>query len=1300
MKLARYVYGGFARSLLIFSYGLFTIAAQALLFREFITAFEGNETSVGIFFGSWFLWIAAGALLVYKIRRFAEVLSAHVEFLFLCYLPAFVLQLVLIIQARRLAGIESYTLWSIKDIVLLSVIVNAPVSIITGILFPVVCRWIRQSSALAVSRVYIIESAGSFIGGLGATIFLAQGVSSAAIFLVLALFVSLSSFAVQLAGAAQSKGTVLQRFSSIKLLATFLILLCVPMFFAGRVDKTLMQYVRVVKWTKLFPREVLLGSFQTAQAEYLYGNYRGQWVVVREGSAIESLPDESTAGRIAAIGLSQKPDTKNILVIGTGLALCRQFLFLPQIEHISWAHCDNEYVQKVGNLLPPEFKITDNRFSLLAGDVRAQLAAKKQFYDIVIVNLPDATSSVLNRYYSLEFYRQVRDALRPGGVLQVRVTGGENIMGTELINLGASMKLTLQKVFSRIILTPGDDTWFIASDSENLTGSPGVVRDRFAAIKNANRVFVPDGLLSVYLPDRAAIALENYSNADLPEKVLINRDSRPLANLYSLLLSAKQSGAPAARITKYLILTGVWFFLMPLLVFVVLRFIYVLKTKQEGHGSGFNSEFLVFSAGWVGIGVVIVLMFLYQTKFGSLYLHIGVISSVFMVGLTAGAALLSYLINQRLRNTNLLFAVVAANLLILSAIAFWPTGQWTHLVFAVVFFLCGLCVGGCFPLAARQLADVGLESGQAGGRLETADHFGASAGGMLTGLALVPVLGAKAALFVLAALILANVPLAALRIYTPQKHCISETAYFRLRRFGYILLGVGISVILCSNILAAVSMRLSPSLPKRTAQALAGKCRIEQISTTVSNGAKQIGYFKVYESNDKIAGYIFSSQELSPDVTGFGGKMNLAIYTDPTGKLLNFHIVRSNETPAYLELLSRWLPTLNNRQLFSPGPFAGVNAVTGATVSSKAILAALQTSSHKFAEQVLGQSLQTTSAIAIQKPGYIPDAGTAYLIIACIISLFVIFFGGLYSKLIVLLFNLIIGGFILNTQYSTEQIATILSLHTPSIGLSAAFLLAIGAPLLAVFFGNIYCGYLCPFGAVQELISYIVPAKFKLQPPTEKMQKARFVKYVVLFVLIILFFISRDHTTLTADILISIFSFKSAILLIAAIALIGSIFYSRFWCRYLCPAGAFLSLFNALALLKRYFPAKRYGRCEFGLTAKDNLDCIYCDRCRYQKKPLAEPADSAILAWAVIAAIFISGISVNRFLEVIPSGFEQPAVSLSSGGKSRDVDLQKIRTLIGQNKLSEKEAEFYKKSDGLPAKIANEPNDKRQDNRN
>ena len=1088
--------------------------------------------------------------------------------------------------------------------------------------------------------------------------------------------------------------------------------ICICVCLIAGVDNKLSQQLQIIKWEKLLPKDALKGSFQTAQAEYLYGVYQSQWVAVREGSVCEALPDESSAGRIAAIGLCQNPDAKRVLVIGSGLGLCYEFLHLPQIERVTWAHCDSEYVQKVGNFIPLKFRIDDERLHLLSGDVRSLLAEEKQYYDLVILNLPDATSSVLNRYYTLEFYRQIKEALRPGGVLGIRIAGGENIMGTELINLGASTKLTLEKVFSQLVLTPGEETWFIASDSGKLTGDPGSLRDRFATIKGGAGVFPPEALLSVYLPDRAAIAMENYSGADLPERLLINRDSMPLTHLYSLLLAAKQSGAPGTKFVKYLVSAGVPAFVIPILVFIALRAIYILrkeslglKTVQQGNASSFDSSFLVFSTGWVGIGVMIVLMYLYQTYFGSLYLYIGVISSVFMAGLSVGAILIRYLLldKRKIQPRILLFTVILVHTLILAAIIFWPGEQWTHRSFTVAFFLCGLCTGSYFPLAARQLADSAFESGQAGSKLETADHIGASAGGLLTSLALVPVLGTKVTLFVFALLILANVPPAVLRLYKPGKIRSLTTTTFELRRLGYILFGIGLSVVLCSNLLAKAGVELRPSLPQHAAQALAGQARLERAS---GGATRRINYFRVYDANDKLNGYIFSSEDLAPEVSGFGGKMNLAIYVDAAGELINFHIIWSNETPSYLELLSQWRGLLNKHQLFQHKPFADIDAVTGATISSKAVLSVLEKSGYRFAGEILGQVQQSgTVEEKVSRAGYLPDINGIYLIGAFVLAFIVIYRGGFWSRLATLCFNLVVGGVILNAQYSSEQIATVLSLHSPAIGLSGAFLLVVGIPLLVIIFGNIYCGYICPFGVAQELLGYVIPRRFK---PTvneisvESIQKAGFVKYVVLFVLIMVFFVSRNRTTLAADPLIGVFSRSSALYtvsvsLIIAVALTGSIFYTRFWCRYLCPVGALLSLLNNVTILNRFLPAKRFGRCEFGLTVKDHTDCLYCDRCRYQtkdQKPKTEDlgiksyvpgAASYLSHYLVVAvlvvAVFVSMISIKRFLQVIPAGISQPVVSVSGAGRPRDVDLQHIRSMIQQGKLSDKEAEFYKKAD-------------------
>ncbi|MHC4338422.1 MAG: spermidine synthase family protein, partial [Planctomycetota bacterium] len=274
----------FARGLLIFTFGLFTIAAQTLLFREFITTFEGNDIAVGIFFGSWFLWVGIGAIFVYRTKAFAEKLVQAIEFLFLAYLPAFILELVLIIQARELAGVESYALLPIRTILLLSIVVNAPVSIITGMLFPTACRWVQQDQELAVSRVYILEAAGSFFGGLGTTVLLWLGVSSARIFFMLAFAVSLSAFFVQLAktlaqGTRAPEHQNTRRCADYALVTcalTFLIPVCALLCITLGTDGSLMRYVRVVKWTKLLPKDAFRGSFQTAQAEYLYGIYGNQ----------------------------------------------------------------------------------------------------------------------------------------------------------------------------------------------------------------------------------------------------------------------------------------------------------------------------------------------------------------------------------------------------------------------------------------------------------------------------------------------------------------------------------------------------------------------------------------------------------------------------------------------------------------------------------------------------------------------------------------------------------------------------------------------------------------------------------------------------------------------------------------------------------------------------------------------------------------------------------------------------------------------------------------------------------------
>jgi len=149
--------------------------------------------------------------------------------------------------------------------------------------------------------------------------------------------------------------------------------------------------------------------------------------------------------------------------------------------------------------------------------------------------------------------------------------------------------------------------------------------------------------------------------------------------------------------------------------------------------------------------------------------------------------------------------------------------------------------------------------------------------------------------------------------------------------------------------------------------------------------------------------------------------------------------------------------------------------------------------------------------------------------------------------------------------------------------------------------------------------------------------------------------------------------------------LIASILHLRFWCRYLCPAGAFLSLFNRIRLLGRLVPSQWFGRCEFGLTASDRLDCLCCDRCRrgrrFEISDLRSQRDvkTPVLVVAVLLGLLVSGLSLNQLRHVMPQILQESPSSVGAGGKPRDLDVRQMRTLIEQGRLSDREAEHYKR---------------------
>jgi spermidine synthase len=1182
------------RSVLILGLGFFALVAQTLLFRDFLTAFEGSELGVGSFFGSWLLWVGLGAVTGRVASRRLVGLTKRFELTVLLYIPAFLLQHYLITQARTLGGVSAYEVYPFGRMFAVGMIANAPISLVTGLLFTLACRWSQREQALPPARVYIVEAFGGFLGGIAVTLVLAEGISAESVICYSALVLVATSvvgwFATDRAKRSHASGSVL-----LVVLATLSMIGSSGFsdWWSRRNDRS--------QWSRLLPAEEFRGSFTTAQARYLYGQRGGQFVVMSFGGVSETLPNTEHASEVIALGLSQHPAARSVLVVGTdSLGICLRLGRLPQLGDVVWLHPDPEYPPALLQVLPPEPRAAARQLHVPGDEVRKYLQSHRRRFDLILLNLPDPTTLVLNRYWTREFFDIVKQALADGGVVCTRVTGAANYMGDERVFLGASALGTIESLFRHVALKPGDESWLIASDGASLTTAPAELRDRFAKIEGAARLYPPAGLMSLYAPDRIQFQLDKYHDAaaSVDSARLVNRDRQPQSLTFSLLLALRRTTLLSfARHVPILWAGGIWIAACPIVIYGLLRLIYKLAPRggratpeSITAARAFDGQVLVFATGMAGMSLSIVLMFLYQSRFGSLFLDVGLISSLFMFGSFAGSLLSERLVGrERSERRPLLPGCLLLNLAFVALVMVLPENA-PRVAYAVLFVGCGAFVGLYFPIGAHRLLTAGQTAAPAGASLEMLDHWGGATGALLSGWLLLPLLGSWLTLCVLALLVGVNlVPLVvrARPAYMPP----GADWFDRLvRPAGYTLLGVAASVLAASHIVAAVLAKHEGQRVYEAARAMTGSDNLELETATQEDG-KTLRFWRVPDSADADGGFVFSTESLASSVSGYGGPVVMAVYVSRDGTLRDLRIVQSRETPAYLDSLRDWLRELPGHDTFRTAELEGVDAVTGATMTSDAILESLQQAGPRFASAALGIEVETAA------PAVSHQLDPQFVCLSMLLGLAVVlrYFPQVRVRRGMLLVTLVLTGFVWNLQYCSQQVVGMLSL------LSGSFLLVLVVPITVILVGNVYCGYVCPFGALQELVGDLRPRKLDSDPRKNVWRYGRAVKYVLLALVVVLFGLTRDYGVLSADPLLTVFSpfGDHWALWLASGLLASSFFFRRFWCRNLCPAGAFLALLGGVRLLRRLMPRTGPARCDLGVRSAGELDCLFCERCKH-----------------------------------------------------------------------------------------------------
>lgn len=139
---------------------------------------------------------------------------------------------------------------------------------------------------------------------------------------------------------------------------------------------------------------------------------------------------------------------------------------------------------------------------------------------------------------------------------------------------------------------------------------------------------------------------------------------------------------------------------------------------------------------------------------------------------------------------------------------------------------------------------------------------------------------------------------------------------------------------------------------------------------------------------------------------------------------------------------------------------------------------------------------------------------------------------------------------------------------------------------IALLFGRLFCGWLCPFGTLLEYLEGMSPIKGKLTIPAEL--KDPDIKYVVLVAFLFLAFITSQEAFCEFCPAGTILKGSTGCVISLSIPVFIGVFFIVFaygrktWCSYLCPLGAFFGLFSKIHI--------------FGIRAEKDK-CVKCFMC-------------------------------------------------------------------------------------------------------
>lgn len=346
--------------------------------------------------------------------------------------------------------------------------------------------------------------------------------------------------------------------------------------------------------------------------------------------------------------------------------------------------------------------------------------------------------------------------------------------------------------------------------------------------------------------------------------------------------------------------------------------------------------------------------------------------------------------------------------------------------------------------------------------------------------------------------------------------------------------------------------------------------------------AAGIVYFKIQTGGDylpvirEIAGPESKVQKISGEIyevsrqgevigycdhqsaVGYAGPVDIVVFIGMDGKLKDVRIVKQIETPSfYAKVLAEgFVGNLLGKEANSPFELGhDLDAVTNATYTSGAIAEAVRQASHRIAVTQFNMEVPPAEGFKLSLPHY--------LVLGLLLAVFILQkFKKPKLRYLTLLLGFLLIGLWQKSLLTLGNFSSVLAGNISWQAVPFWLVLLLGVLLLIILTGrNLYCFWLCPYGALSELLGAFGEfGRLNYTPCEHSRKRFKNLRLFLAWAALVAAFIIGNPSISSYEIFAPLFAWQGVGVqwLLLPVMLFAGVFILRFWCRFFCPVGGIL----------------------------------------------------------------------------------------------------------------------------------------------